>query len=82
VSYGSFTKSSHARPLNAGNNASRDSTWLDVKVPVHMASSIPLGAGEAGLAGGAISNRWLRSTSPRREAGMPMVGRLSDGSFA
>jgi hypothetical protein len=68
--YGSSRKRSHARPLYAGNSASKASTCLDDKVPERKASSISLGAGETGAVGGAIPKRWLRRTSPRREAGM------------
>jgi hypothetical protein len=74
--YGSSTNSLHARPLNAGNSASRASTWLDDKVPERKSSSIPLGAGEAVVAAGAIPNHCLRSTSPRWEAGMCANGNV------
>jgi len=70
ASYESSRKSSRARPLNAGNSASRPSTSLDDNVPVCRASSIPLGAGESGAVGGAIPSRLFRRTSPRLEAGM------------
>jgi hypothetical protein len=42
TSYGASTKSSLAHPLNAGNNASRASTWLSVKFTVRMALNVTL----------------------------------------
>jgi hypothetical protein len=74
TSYGASMKSSLAHPLNAGNSASRASTWLDVKFPVRMTSNVTLDAGEAGDAAGAIPNLCLRSVSPRFEASMYASG--------
>jgi len=70
ATYGSSRKSSHACPLNAGNNASRSSTSLDNKVPDRRASRIPLSADETAAVGRTISSRLFRRTSPRLEAGM------------
>ena len=70
ASYESSWKSSHARPLNTGNNASRPSTLLDDKVPERRASSIPLDASETGAISGAIPSCLFRRTSARLETTM------------
>jgi hypothetical protein len=74
MSYGASTKSSLAHPLNAGNSASRASTWLSIKFTVRMALNVTLDAGEARAAGSVTPNLCLRSTSPRFEGGMCASG--------
>jgi len=68
--YEAFAKSSLETRLNSENNASRASTWLNVKFPLPMLSSVTLGIGEIRAIVGMIPNLSLRSASPRLEAGM------------